>query len=259
MEWDPARYEDHRTQRGRAFDDLIGRVPEVPVSSVLDAGCGTGRTTHRLAARYPTATVLGVDASEKMLARAEAADRVSFAEADLANWRPEARFDLVVSNAVLHWIPQPGNMVRRIAAWVADEGVLALQVPANHDAPSHEAVKTVAASDRWKAALGDVRMGDHVLPLDAYARILHDAGFDVDAWETTYLHRLTGPDPVLHWLEGTTLRPHLAGLDTEDRGRFLADLAGPLAEAYPDEGGVTWFPFTRRFVVAKRRGRAASD
>ena len=39
------------------------------------------------------------------------------------------------------------------------------------------------------------------------ARVLLDLGCEVDAWETTYLHVLRGPDPVLSWVRGTVLLP----------------------------------------------------
>ena len=79
-----------------------------------------------------------------------------------------------------------------------------------------------------------------------------DAGCSVDAWETTYVQRLSGPDAVLEWITGTALRPVRAALDDEGWQRFRAELAPLLNEAYPPRAdGTTWFPFRRVFAVAR--------
>jgi trans-aconitate 2-methyltransferase len=75
---------------------------------------------------------------------------------------------------------------------------------------------------------------------------------EVDVWETTYLHRLTGPDPVLEWITGTILGPVRAVLSATDWAAYRADLAPRLRAAYPPGAdGVTWFPFRRIFAVAQ--------
>jgi len=247
MDWDVAAYEAFRTHRERPFLDLMARVPD-GARSVLDAGCGTGRTTRSLAARFPGAEVLGVDASRGMLAQAPSVQGVRFEQADLVAWRPARRFDLVVANAVLHWLPDPEATLCRFASFVAPGGTLAVQVPANFEAPSHRAVRALAAEPAWAGATR-VAAGDHVLALEGYASVLEDEGCKVEAWETTYRMRLPGDDAVLRWLEGTTLRPFQAALGPRFEA-FRAALARRLREAYPPDARGTVFPFTRRFAVA---------
>ncbi len=80
------------------------------------------------------------------------------------------------------------------------------------------------------------------------------AGADVEAWTTTYLHRLTGPDPVLAWMSGTGLRPVLTTLEADPAAaqEFLEAYRAMLREAYPpDRAGATPMPFRRLFVVAR--------
>ena len=87
-----------------------------------------------------------------------------------------------------------------------------------------------------------------------YAALLAATGAEVDVWETTYLHRLTGPDPVLEWISSTALRPVRDALDDEAYASFRAELAPRLRAAYPARpDGTTWFPFRRIFAVARVR------
>ena len=75
----------------------------------MDLGCGPGQLTAELARRWPGAEVLGLDSSAEMIAAASRLDgpdpRLSFGLADLRDWRPESPVDVIVSNAVLQWVP----------------------------------------------------------------------------------------------------------------------------------------------------------
>jgi trans-aconitate 2-methyltransferase len=87
-----------------------------------------------------------------------------------------------------------------------------------------------------------------------YAALLAGVAADVDVWETTYVQRLTGPDPVLEWIGSTTLRPVRDALDDAEYAAFRAELAPRLRAAYPAQpDGTTWFPFRRIFAVARVR------
>jgi trans-aconitate 2-methyltransferase len=87
-----------------------------------------------------------------------------------------------------------------------------------------------------------------------YLDVLTAAGLSADVWSTTYLHVLTGADPVLGWVSGTVLRPALAGLEDDDAAAFTAEYAAALRSAYPARpDGSTVLPFRRIFAVGQRR------
>ena len=97
-----------------------------------------------------------------------------------------------------------------------------------------------------------VRGGDAVPGPDVYAELMTGAGADADVWETTYLQRLTGEDPVLQWISATALRPVRDALEPDAYAAFRAELAPRLREAYSARAdGTTWFPFRRLFAVAR--------
>lgn len=60
-----------------------------------------------------------------------------------------------------------------------------------------------------------------------------EACLRVDAWQTTYIHVLTGEDPVLEWFKGSALRPLLQKLDKQKADQFLAQIADRFKAAYP--------------------------
>lgn len=255
-QWDPAVYLRRSSERARPFVELCARIGAEPVGvrSVVDLGCGPGTLTVALADRYPKSRVTGLDSSPAMIAQATARtrDNLHFAVGDVTAWRPDDGIDVVVSNAVLHWIDGHPELLRRWAEALRPGAWLGVQVPGNYAAPSHVAVRELTGSDHRLAGLDE---SGPVLDPAGYAMLLTAAGCQVDAWETTYLHELRddgGKHPVLGWLEGTTLRPVVAALSADEYADFAAELEANLATHYPVENGRVWYPFRRIFVVSRR-------
>lgn len=258
--WDPQQYLHFAGERSRPFFELTGRVRAQSPRRVADLGCGPGQLTATLAARWPGAEVTGIDSSAEMIetARSEPvpagadAGQLRFERADAREWQPAEPPDVIVSNALLQWIPGHLPLLRRWAALLPPSGWLAFQVPANFDQPGHVILRELACSDRWRPVLGDVELNRQSADPAEYLQVLAAAGCRVDAWETTYLHVLQGTDPVLDWYKGTGLRPVLTALPAGRTSEFLAEYAARLRAAYPAQPHGTVLPFRRVFVVAQR-------
>jgi trans-aconitate 2-methyltransferase len=253
MAWDPTVYLTFDDDRSRPFHDLLARIGATEPRRVVDLGCGPGHLTGLLAARWPDAELDALDSSPEMVADAQARG-VAAREADVRDWHPGETDDVVVTNAVLQWVPGHAELLVSWVAGMPKGGWFAMQVPGNFTAPSHTLLRELLAEPAWR---GRVTVRDELavsMPTE-YADSIADLGAEVDAWETTYLHRLTGTDPVLTWMTGTALRPVRAALDDTEWDRFRAELAPRLRTAYPARpDGTTWFPFRRIFVVARARG-----
>jgi trans-aconitate 2-methyltransferase len=272
--WDSALYLRFGGERARPFFDLLARVGAELPGYVVDMGCGPGHLTAMLAERWPAAVVCGVDNSPQMieaarqLAPVEAvrsagssgsgpaltsrAPGLSFMLDDIRHWEPQCLPDVVISNAVLQWVPDHRELLVRWVDQLADDGWLAFQVPGNFDQPSHAILREMAASARWHSLLRDVELNRQSADPVDYAELLARAGCEVDAWEATYVHILRGEDPVLEWYKGTGLRPVLAVLDVDQAADFLAEYGEQVRAAYPQASFGTVFPFRRVFAVAHR-------
>ncbi|RBY83474.1 trans-aconitate 2-methyltransferase [Blastococcus sp. TF02A-30] len=256
--WDPGRYLRFAGERARPFAELTARIGAVDPRTVVDLGCGEGSLTAALADRWPGARVLGIDSSASMLASAAARARpgLGFALGDVRDWAPEEPVDVLVSNAVLHWVPGHDRLLARWAGHLSPGGWLAVQVPGNFRAPTHTLLARLCRSPRWASLVADVAPPEDAVPEPAgYLGVLTEAGLTADVWETTYLHVLPGPDPVLEWVRSTVLRPVLARLDDADAATFTGEYAAALRAAYPPRAdGRTVLPFRRVFAVGSRPG-----
>ena len=251
--WDPERYLTYADERGRPFAELLARVGAAAPRTVVDLGCGPGNLTTLLADRWPDAHVTGLDSSPQMVERARAVDpRIAFEVADLRDWPGVGGrdVDVLVSNATLQWVPGHLDLLTALVGRVAPGGWFAFQVPGNFDEPSHTIRRELAAEAPYAAHLAGVDVPSSHDPA-VYLRALADLGCTVDAWETTYLHVLTGDDPVFTWVSGTGARPTLQALPDDLRPGFEAELRRRLAAAYPERDGQVVLPFRRIFVVAR--------
>lgn len=252
--WDPERYLRYADERGRPFIDLLARVPAEAPRSVLDLGCGPGNLTALLAERWPAAHVAGLDSSEAMIAAAHASyPGLDFAVEDLRTYLADAPepVDVLVSNATLQWVPGHLDLLPALVAAVRRGGWLAFQVPGNFGEPSHTLRDELAAEAPYAAHLRDVAVPSSHDPT-VYLEALSDLGCAVDAWETTYLHVLTGPDPVFTWVSATGARPTLEALPADLRPGFEEEYRRRLSAAYPARPPGVVLPFRRVFVVARR-------
>jgi trans-aconitate 2-methyltransferase len=254
QDWDPTQYLRFTDERLRPALDLLARVPLTAPAHVVDLGCGPGNVTAILRRRFPGAQILGVDGSAAMLEKARLAVPDSrFIEGDFSHWSPEdAAPDLIYSNAALHWVGGHETLFPRLAALLAPGGVLAVQMPAMHDAPLRRLQYTVAGHGPWASTLRGVGSAPPVLEPGAYWDLLRPHVAALDIWETIYLHALQGEDAVGEWASGSSLRPFLDKLPEEQRPEFRRAYADAVRPHYPRlADGTTLLPFRRLFLLAR--------
>ena len=251
--WNPETYLTFADHRGRPFFELLARVAAEKPRRVVDLGCGPGNLTETLTQRWPGAVIEAVDSSPEMVAAARERG-LDAVVGDIGAWAPQPDTDVLVSNAALQWVPGHQELLVRWAGELPSGAWIAMQVPGNFDAPSHRAVREVAARPEFADSLQDLRFSAGVVvetPV-GYAELLTDAGCAVDVWETTYIHELTGETPVFDWISGTALTEVRARLSEDVWADYRSQLIPRLAELYPVRAdGRTFFPFRRLFVVAR--------
>lgn len=258
--WDANLYLKFADHRVRPALDLMGRLdPETanrPGHAIYDLGCGAGNITRILAERFPAATLIGIDSSDEMLAKARSqtiGKRVTFAKGDLTRFKPEVPPSTLYSNAAYQWVENHIDYFPGLLQVLPSGGQLAIQMPRNHEAASHVSMRKAAEMGPWRDKLARVGGIRSVWEPDRYYDALKPLSASLDIWETIYQQALTGKDPVVQFTAGTGLRPYMAMLDEREQKAFYDTYAELLAEAYPMRpDGTTLFPFRRLFIVARR-------
>jgi trans-aconitate 2-methyltransferase len=243
--WDPGHYEEFLAERHQPGRDLIARIELTDPTNVVDLGCGTGRLTAELAARWPAASVIGIDRSAEMIAAA-ARTEVRSEVGDIESWKQPEPVDLVFANASLQWIDDHPRLFPRLASMLSTGGVLAVQMPLSWDQPSHRILRSVGAE------FGVEIPSPPTLDPNEYHDVLVGHA-TTEVWVTTYHHVLTGHNPVFRWVSATGMKRFLDRIEPARHDAYRAECARQMAAAYPpNERGETVFPFTRLFILARR-------
>jgi ubiquinone/menaquinone biosynthesis C-methylase UbiE len=192
---------------------LFARYDLPPESYILDAGCGTGQASSRLAALFPQARVLGVDIIDEHLDLARShfkslAPRVAFEHQSIYELdAPDRTFDLTVCRHVIHSIPHAERVVAELARVTRAGGVLHL-IPEDYGM-LHFQRATPDPRDFWYeapasfgAATGtDLFIGRHIFGI-LHALGLNDITVDYAIVDTIRVPRETFATILEAWRDG---------------------------------------------------------
>ena len=158
-------------------------------------------------------------------------------------------WDLIFSNAALHWVDNHERLLEQLAATLERAGQLAFQVPAQHDTLTHLLADELAATEPYRSAFAGWRRSQPVLAPDAYARLLHRFGFVEQKTQLiVYPHILASREDVVEWVKGTMLteyKRHLPAAVYDQfvdayRERLLERLEDPRPFFYPFKRILCW-------------------
>src|SRR5262245_51410206 len=182
--WNADQYLKFAEERTRPCRDLVAAISLRSVRRIIDLGCGPGNSTTVLADRWPDAEIIGLDNSTAMIqtARSEQPNRTWIVR-DIAQWAAEAneQFDVVFSNAAVHWVDNHTRVFPQLAQRVAPGGVLAIQIPVDSNAVPHRLMRELTPPN---VRVKEWRSHDPAF----YYDVLSPHMASVDVWETIYQH-----------------------------------------------------------------------
>jgi trans-aconitate methyltransferase len=226
-EWDGNAYAAN-TGHHRAQDDaFFASCPLRPADRVLDLGCGAGDFTRAVADRVPDGLVVGVDPQPSMLeeatARASANQRFVCGTAQQldAALGGEAPFDVVVSRAVLHWIPAADTptVYRQVHDCLRPGGWFRFECGG-----AGNIAASLAIMDAESAERGGPRCPWHFAPAERALDTLEQAGFDVRAGFVRLVaqRRTFTRDEVVGWLRSQVLLAYTETMAPDVAAAFTA-------------------------------------
>jgi trans-aconitate 2-methyltransferase len=244
-DWDARTYDaiaDPQTRWGAA---VLDRLPLTGIERVLDAGCGSGRVTERLAERLPRGEIVALDGSASMIdaARdrlARFGDRIEYVVADLGRPLPiEGSVDAILSTATFHWVPDHAALFVNLAAVTKPGGWLVAQCGG---------AGNVARVMAVLATIGDGWLGPaHFETPMATTRRLDAAGYvDIECWLSDEPTRFEPGESFETFLRTVVLGPQLERLSEDQQAGFVRAVADALGEPVID--------YVRLNITARRSG-----
>lgn len=232
MTWSPEQYQRFKDERKQPFLDLVTLIERRPRMRVVDLGCGTGELTQELHASLGALETVGIDDSETMLLKSGHFEdqMLRFERGSIEAFVTDQPYDLVFSNAALHWVPEHEQLLGRLTNFLAADGQIAIQMPSNDSHPSHRVAAEVAGD------FGIAPRPAHVLEPERYAELLHRLGYKRQHVRLqVYGHVLPSPDDVVEWVRGALLTHYQALLPPEKFDEFLGEYRARLGKVLGNE------------------------
>ena len=260
-QWNAIEYAKSSGVQQQWARELIGKLKLKGSEKLLDIGSGDGKVTAELAICLPNGSVLGIDSSEAMIALAKekfSANQFSnlqFRQTDARKLMFENEFDIVFSNATLHWILDQRPVVHGIYNCLKRGGKILLQMGGRGNAADVLAVfEKFVELDEWQNYFHGFTFPYGFYGAEEYRQWLKDAGFKEIRTELI-------PKDAVHqdrsafegWIR-TTWLPYTQRIPEEKREKFVKRLAEEYLQRHPvDEHGMVHVPMMRLEAEAEKR------
>ena len=237
---------------GAMIDELTFRGDE----RVLDLGCGDGAITAQLADRVPQGQVVGIDSSPRMIETAQGHRRenLSFELMDINDVDFAEPFDLVFSNATLHWIHDHERLLRRVHGLLTPGGVIRFDFAAEGNCGNFVAVvRHVMDQERYAAIFSDFAWPWFMPSPAEYEPLVRAAGFQqIKVWGQNADRYFADADEMTRWLDQPSLIPILRVLPEHERAGFRQTAVTMMIQRTRQADGTCFETFRRINVLARK-------
>ena len=260
-DWNPDLYMQFRSERTQPSIDLIARINPVEPRSIIDIGCGPGNSTQVLMNRWPKAKITGLDNSSAMIKKAKQDyPNKEWIVADALTYESEIKYDIVFSNAVIQWIPNHEDLLKRFHGMLSDNGLVAIQIPLFWDMPLGKIINNTAKDGRWKEQMEGVSDLFTIHNYSFYYDHLSELFNSIEIWESQYLHILNSHLSILKMMRSTGLKPYLDKLDNDSEiNKFEKEVLKEIENAYSKQkNGKVLLPFKRLFFIGYKSHNKAN-
>ena len=257
--WDADDYAASSSEQQKWARELIDKLDLRGDEQLLDIGCGDGKVTAEIAGILRDGQTVGVDSSSEMIALARErhaeVSNLAFQVADARELPFDARFDVLFSNAALHWVRDHGPVLIGIARSLKADGRILLQMGGKGNAAEILSVlDEMIASEQWQPHFIGFEFPYGFHGDEEYRVWFMNAGLDpsrVELIPKDMAHQ--GQEGLAGWIR-TTLLPYTQRVPEADRERFVSELADWYLERHPVDGNGLAHVAMMRLEVEATRG-----
>ena len=258
--WDAKDYASNSQNQFQWAQERLSKLKLGGSEAVLDIGCGDGKITAQIAKSLPNGKAVGIDSSPQMVNLAassfpkEQYPNLSFQLMDAKKLTFTSEFDVVFSNAALHWILDQKSVLLGVRRCLNVQGRLLFQMAGKGNAQSvldifDELLNTV----RWQRYFKDFKFPYAFLAPEEFKVLLKEAGLEplrVEFFGKDM--KFAGAEGLAGWVR-TTWLPFTECVPIEHRGDFVEEIASRYLKRCPADGeGIVHLGMMRLEVEAKK-------
>ena len=254
--FDGKRYEKTSQCQREWGTELVEELHLNGYESILDLGCGTGVITRELAKRVPYGHVVGIDNSPSMLeaANAHKAENMELKLMDINEMVFDREFDVVFSNAALHWILDHEKLLKRIYKALKPGGFVRVQFGGDGNVSTFiEVVREVMKHPAFVSCFEDFRWPWYMPKPEDYETLFSRTEFRTyRIWGENKDRYFTDAESLVGMIEEAGLVPFLGILPDEKKWSFRDVVIEQVLERTKQSDGRYFETFRRINVYAEK-------
>ncbi len=255
-EFDGTKYEQASAHQKEWGAKLITELALKGHECILDLGCGDGALTARLAECVPAGEVVGIDSSQGMIqvARGRRRENLAFILMDIRNLDFHEEFDVVFSNATLHWVQDHQSLYRNVRRALRPGGVLRFNFAgAGNCAHFFTVIREAMSLDGIASCFESFQWPWYMPVVTEYEPLVRGSGFhDTRVWEENADRFFPDAEAMVQWIDQPSLVPFLPCLAQADRSRFRDHVVRRMLESTRQSDGRYFETFRRVNVFAQK-------
>lgn len=255
-QWDADQYFQFSSAQQKWARETINKARLKPFENVLDVGCGDGKVTVEIAESVGEGKVLGVDSSESMISLAREKftqsryPNLSFKVHDAKELNFKEEFDVILSNAALHWVDDHVKVLKGMYNSLKKGGRIVLQMGAKGNVPeAFFSVEKVVSDPEWSGYFEGMGFPYFFFNEDEYTSLVLQSGFgDYKIYIEEKNMRHKGKEALKGWIR-TTWLPYTQKVPEEQREKFIEEAFNVFAENFPADKNEIFHASAKRLIV----------
>jgi trans-aconitate 2-methyltransferase len=256
-EFDGEKYEKASSFQKELGSSLISELDLTGSERVLDLGCGDGALTSRLAELVPRGFVLGIDASRGMIDTAvkHTGDNLRFDKMDITSIDFKEEFDLVFSNAALHWIKDHGTLLSKVFDSLKPGGVARFNFAAEGNCPNFlKIIRELMAGEEFHEHLKDFNWPWYMPGISEYRELAERLPFkEIHVWGGQVDKNFPDEDALAGWIDQPSIVPFIEHIADKKAGlQFRNTVVERMTEATRRQDGTCLEIYRRVNFVGRK-------
>lgn len=250
MIWNANNYNTYKSERSLPFFDALNLVVKKPGLKVIDLGCGDGEFTNILSDYLDNAEIIAIDSSLNMLEKAFRLEKpglqflVKRIEEQLNS---EAKWDLIFSNAALHWVKDHPALFKQLKEKIVPGGQLVVQMPCQNQNMSNRLMKEVAVQEPFSKFFSASELHSPVLDAETYCELVYELGAkDINIFEKIYVMTFPDVNSIYNFTAATALLSYAEKLPKDVFALYIEKYQELLHAAFPKLPAL--YPFRRILI-----------
>jgi len=253
-EFDGKKYKQASSHQKEWGSSIISQLSMQGNEHILDLGCGDGVLTAQLAELVPNGSVLGIDASEGMIKEASriSMDNLSFEQADINSLVLEDNYDLIFSNAALHWVKNHDGLLKEVFAALKSNGMARFNFASDGNCANFfTVVKQEMTHPKYQSYFRDFVWPWYMPTVEEYKEVASTlSAQNIKVWEENADRYFPDSKAIADWVEQPSLIPFLSCIDDEKvKLDFKTTVINKVVEKTIQNDGTCFETFRRINVI----------